>query len=97
MHKLQIVLSHRFEIELQNILEFYFERSPQAAENFYLDLSQKIKDTALMPYACRRNQKLNDEAIREAIFRGYIIPFRIADDHIKILSIFKHNLSDFRA
>lgn len=97
MHKLQIVLSHRFEIELQNILEFYFERNPQAAENFYLGLSKKIKDAALMPYACRKNQKLNDEAIREAIFRGYIIPFRIADNHIKILSIFKHNLSDFRA
>ena len=80
MHKLQIVLSHRFEIELQNILEFYFERSPQAAENFYLGLSKKIKDAALLPYACRKNQKLNDEAIREAIFRGYTIPFRIADD-----------------
>ena len=50
-----------------------------------------------MPNAFIRNQKLHDEAIREAIFRGYIIPFRIADDHIKILSIFKHNLSDFRA
>jgi toxin ParE1/3/4 len=29
------------------------------------------------------------------IFKGYVIPFRIADDHIKILSIFKHNLPNF--
>ena len=88
MHKLQIVLSHRFEIELQNILEFYFERSPQAAENFYLGLSKKIKDAALLPYACRKNQKLNDEAIREAIFRGYIKFFQFLNTTYQIL---EHN------
>ena len=61
---------------------------------FEADL-KNIIDIAFMPYRFRKNQRLNKEDIREMIFKGYVIPFRIADDHIKILSIFKHNLPNF--
>ena len=92
---MQIVFSPKFEADLKNIIEFYFEKNPQVADNFYNGLSAKIRDIAFMPYRFRKNQKLNKEDIREMIFKGYVIPFRIADDHIKILSIFKHNLPNF--
>ncbi|CZE46736.1 hypothetical protein [Campylobacter geochelonis] len=35
---MEIVLSEQFEVELKVILEFYSDKIPQVADNFYNDL-----------------------------------------------------------
>ncbi|WP_172202171.1 type II toxin-antitoxin system RelE/ParE family toxin [Campylobacter sp. RM16188] len=89
---MEIILTEQFKSELKIILDFYAEKSEQTAINFLEDLFEKIDNTTFMPYRFRKNQKLDREDIRELIFKGYVIPFHIGVDNIKILSIFKHNL-----
>lgn len=45
-----------------------------------------------MPYRHRKNQTSNDKNIRDLIFKGYIVVFRIDDEIIEILNIYKQNL-----
>ena len=44
-----------------------------------------------MPYAYVKNTQANNENIRNLIFKGYTIIFRIGKSEIKILAIFKNN------
>lgn len=89
---MRVVLTPEFEADLKNILEFYSEKSLEVADDFYYNLYEKLENIAFMPYRFRKNQILNREDTRELIFKGYVIPFHIGVDNIKILSIFKHNL-----
>ncbi len=45
-----------------------------------------------MPFRCRKNAILDDKNVRDLIFKGYVIVFRIKQDEIEILEIFKENL-----
>ena len=81
----------RYEIELENILDFIGESNPINALNFARKLEAKINDLSHFPYKCRQSQKSNDENIRELIFTGYVIPYRINKESIVILGIFSEN------
>lgn len=89
---MDILLSEQFKAELKIILEFYFEKSPEVADNFYNDLFAKIDNISFMPNRFRKNKIFYKNNIRDLIFNGYVIPFQINNNTIKILSIFKYNL-----
>ncbi|TEY03205.1 type II toxin-antitoxin system RelE/ParE family toxin [Campylobacter sp. US33a] len=50
-----------------------------------------------MPYKFRKSFIFDDENIRDFIFKGYVIPYKIdkEKDLIIILDIYKENLLDF--
>ena len=48
-----------------------------------------------MPYRFRKNKTINREDTRDLIFKGYVVVFRIEQDYIKILAIYKHNLTPY--
>ena len=56
---------------------------------------KKIESLSTFAYRFRKNQYFHKDNIRDLIFKGYVIPFIIEDDTIKILSIYKHNLPKF--
>lgn len=92
---MEIVLSELFKSELKVILEYYYEKSPEAADMFYNDLFSKIENISFMPYRFRKNKKFYEKNIRDLIFKDYVIPFRIQKDKIKVLSIFRYNTPKF--
>ena len=49
-----------------------------------------------MPYRFRKNFDLNREDVRDLLFKGYIIPFKITTKNIEILTIFKQNLPKYQ-
>lgn len=92
---MKIKYTPKFEKETDNIINFIALDNITRALEFYNDLMAEIQKTKYMPYRFRKNQILDDENIRDLIFKGYVIPFKIEDDYIKILSIYKHNLPKF--
>lgn len=52
-----------------------------------------ILDLPHFPYKCRQSQKSTDINIRELVFEGYIIPYRVdaLKEKIVILGIFSEN------
>lgn len=89
---MEIRYSKKFNQELKRILDFISQDSKARADKFVSDLNDKILDTAYMPYRFRKNSIINDESVRDLIYKGYVIPFAINDNFIDILGIYKHNL-----
>ncbi len=94
---MQIKYSVRFEAELKEIFVFIAADSFVHAQDFVDTLKSKIKDIPAMPYAHRRSLKVRDSSIRELVFNGYVIPYKIEKDSILILGIFGSNMWEYRS
>lgn len=94
---MEIILSEQFKEEIKSILDFYADRSKseKTANDFLEGLFEKIESLSTFAYRFRKNQYFRKDNIRDLIFKGYVIPFIIEDDTMKILSIYKHNLPKF--
>jgi len=86
--------SPRFKDELEAIVDFIAKDSVNRALAFYDELLVKINKIPENLYIHRKRLKLNDENIRELIFKGYTIPYEIdkTNNKIIILGIFNQNL-----
>lgn len=77
---------------LYDIENFIADDSPSRAMAFHNELIKSINALTFMPYKCRKSKLFDDENVRDLIFKGYIVPFEITENEIKILYIFKHNM-----
>jgi plasmid stabilization system protein ParE len=86
--------SPRFKDELESIVSFIAKDSVKNALVFYEALLEKINEIPDNPYIHRKRLALNDENVRELIFKGYTIPYEIDNtkNKIIILGIFSQNL-----
>lgn len=92
---MKIILGKAFKHSLEQIVEFIAKDSPTRARVFRNEILEKTAGLSFMPYRCRKNTTLNDERVRDLIYKGYVIVFRINDENIEILQIFKENLPKF--
>ena len=74
---MKILKSNKFNNELKNILYFIAIDSKNRAKIFKNNLIQSIKNLIFMPYKCRKSIYFNDENIRDLIFKGYTIVYKI--------------------
>ena len=88
-------LSKDFLSQLDAVLDFYSKDSIETARAFYSELVERLKNISYMPYRFRKNKTINREDTRDLTFKGYVVVFRIEQDHIKILAIYKHNLTPY--
>ena len=92
---MKIVFSDKFGNGLDGILNFIAQDSLNRATEFNDALYDKILEIPSRPYSFRKNKLLKREDMRDLIFKVYAIVFRIKPGHIKIMSIYKHNLPDY--
>ncbi len=90
---MHVVKSDRYLDELEAILHFIAEDSLTQALAFADRLNVIILDLASMPWRCRPSLKSDDANVRDLVFEGYVIPYRInpARDRIEVLGIFNQN------
>ena len=62
---------------------------PSAAENFIQKIRTESEKIVTMPYMGRVVPEFGEDSIREIIFRGYRIVYRIVDDKVYILTVFE--------
>ena len=86
--------SAKFKDELEVVVDFIALDSINKALIFYDEIINKINTIPENPYIYRKRLLLNDNSVRELIFKGYTIPFEIdtKNDKIIILGIFNQNL-----
>lgn len=92
---MKIVFSDKFGNELDGILNFITQDSLNRATEFNDTLYDKILEIPSRFYSFCKNKLLKREDTRDLVFNGYVIVFRIRPGHIKIMSIYKHNLPDY--
>ncbi|MFP4486446.1 MAG: type II toxin-antitoxin system RelE/ParE family toxin [Campylobacterales bacterium] len=88
---MKLVRTDRFKSELAEILIHVAKDSPNSARNFKNALRKSLENIPNMPYKCRQSLKSNDENIRDLIYQGYVVPYRITDNTIEVIGIFSQN------
>ncbi|AZV45893.1 plasmid stabilization protein [Nautilia sp. PV-1] len=86
----KIVYEKHFFDDMKTILNFIKKDKPQSAYEFKKELKNKIENLTLFPYKYRKSIYFNDDSIRDLIFKGYIIPYKITKSEIIILGITKY-------
>ena len=91
---MRIYRSKRFEDELDEIFNFIARDSVHQALKFVLEVSEAVGTLDFWPRKCRKSIHFDDPNIRDFIFKGYVMPYKIDDenDEITVLGIYKHNI-----
>ena len=89
---MQIIRDSLYAQKLQNIMEFIAKDNLNQALKFQVDLDERIANLVNMPYKFRKSYYFNDENIRDLIFKGYVIPYKIdtINETITIIGIKKY-------
>ncbi len=82
---MKILKSNKFNDELKNILYFIALDSKSRAKIFKNNLLKSINDLIFMPYKCRKSIYFNNEDIRDLIFKGYTVVYKIDTDKNSII------------
>ena len=93
---MQILKTQRYLNELEEILDFIAQDSLTKALNFFDELNEKILLLPQSPYKHRQSLKSDNKNVRDLVFKGYVIPYRVnfSKNQIEILGIFSSNLWD---
>ena len=68
---MKIETTERFINDLRQIAEFIAKDSKQKAQNFKNELNTQISKIALIPLSARKNLEVDNENVRDLIFKGY--------------------------
>ena len=88
---MNIKRTERFKAELSEILRFIAVDSPTSATAFKEGIRKVLEGLSYMPYKYRKSTKADDDTIRDLVYNGYVIPYRVKDDAIEILGVFSQN------
>ena len=72
-----IIRDEKYILKLQSILEFIAKDSFGRAKQFKNNLDNQIDNLVNMPFKCRKSIYFSDDNIRDLIFMGYVIPYKI--------------------
>lgn len=87
-----IIRTKRYIKELKNILTFIAKDSLNSSRKFKNELDDKINKIPNYPQIYRKSLTADDENVKDLIFKGFVVVFRVKNDDIYILGIYKHNL-----
>ncbi len=74
--------------ELDEILDYIAQDSPEYAISFFEQVQEKVRDLINFPKIGRKVPEFDKPNIRELILKNYRIIYRILEDKIQIIRIF---------
>lgn len=90
---MKIVFKDTFVSRLKIQLEYIASNNPQNARAFKNNLLDKIKAIPNHPLKHRKSIYFNDPTIRDLIFKGYTIVYRINTNQIEVFGFVKQQNS----
>lgn len=87
---MKIIFKDTFVFKLENQIEYIAKDSPSRARKFKADLIKKLKLIPGNPYQYRPSIYFDDKNIRDLVFKGYTIVFRINKDSIEVFGFVKY-------
>jgi plasmid stabilization system protein ParE len=86
---MKIVYKESFISRFENQLEYISLDSPSRARKFKDELLKRIAKAKRNPMQFRKSVYFDDPNIRDFIFKGYTIVFRINQDTIEVFGFLK--------
>lgn len=84
---MQIIRDTNYLHKLQSIMEFIAQDSVNQAIKFQVELDEIIDYIPNMPFKYRKSIYFNDNNIRDLIFTGYVVHYKIDTTKNKIIII----------
>jgi len=81
----------RYQHSLFKILDYIAQDKFIASKNFLTELDLLINNLPNFPYKYRKSIYFDNDNIRDMIYKGYTVVYRVNKDSIDILSIFNKN------
>ncbi|HRF56704.1 MAG TPA: type II toxin-antitoxin system RelE/ParE family toxin [Campylobacterales bacterium] len=87
-----IIYKDSFKERFNSQLDYISANNKMAANNFRNKLKREIETLKDMPFRCRKSIYFDDENIRDLIFKGYVIVYKIQlkTDKIEIFGFTKY-------
>jgi len=79
-----------FENRFNRQLRYIAKNSPSHARKFRDSFRLHIESLKDNPYRCRQSIYFDDDTIRDLVFRGYVIVYKIGDESIDIFGFTKY-------
>lgn len=86
---MKIIFKDTFVSRLEKQLDFIALNNPANARRFKNDLLTKIKSIPSSPFKYRKSIWFDDQNIRDLIFKGYTVVFRINNNTIEVFGFVK--------
>lgn len=90
---MKIFYAPNFVTQFNTIWDYIANDSVQRANHFKQKIKNKIENLQFMPYMYRKSYYFDDEDIRDLIYKGYVVPYKITKKSIIILGIIKYKES----
>jgi plasmid stabilization system protein ParE len=90
---MNIKFTSSFQNRLLNQIEYIAQDSPTRARKFQNELLNKINLISERPFSFRKSIYFDDDSIRDLIYKGYTIVFRINNDTIEVFGFIKYQCS----
>ncbi len=87
---MKVVFKETFLYRLEGQIDYISIDSPARARKFKSDLFRRIKEIPQNPYRYRKSIYFDDETLRDLIFKGYTIVFRITEENIEVFGFVKY-------
>lgn len=94
---MKIKITKSFSNKLNKQVDYIAKDKPIAARKFKNDILLEIKGISKMPYRNRKSIFFENKEIREFIFKGYIVVYRInkLKNHIEVFGFTKYEAKPF--
>lgn len=94
---MKLKISTSFRDKLNHQIEFIAKDKPLAARKFKSELISKIKQITHMPYMHRKSQFFDREDIRDLIYKGYVVVYKVNEknDIIEVFGLIKYEDAPF--
>lgn len=90
LKSMKVVFKETFLYRLEGQIDYISIDSPARARKFKSDLFRRIKEIPQNPYRYRKSIYFDDETLRDLIFKGYTIVFRITEENIEVFGLVKY-------
>ena len=86
---MKVIYEKQFRIALWDIADFIAKDSASASSKFKKELKSKFEIVRDNPKMYRKSIYYDNESYRDMVFMGYTTIYKIDNDEIKVLDIFK--------
>lgn len=89
---MKIKTSREFNWRLARQVLYISKDKPVAARKFKNSLLDELKRISDSPFSCRKSIFFDDENIRDLIYKGYVVTFRIKqeEDLVEVFGFHKY-------
>ncbi|MDP4764347.1 MAG: type II toxin-antitoxin system RelE/ParE family toxin [Salibacteraceae bacterium] len=89
---MKLSVNPAFLAKLLRQIDYIAQDKPEAALKFYLDIEERIYQIPNHPFKHRQSIFSDDPNVRDLIFKGYVITYRVLKDDavIEVFSFYKY-------